>query len=42
MLGRRAGELALLSLPWPRQCPGVLAAAAHLPHFRLVCSEGFF
>lgn len=37
---RCARELAFLSLPWPHQLPGVLAAAAHLSHFWLVCSEG--
>ncbi|XP_023568449.1 stomatin-like protein 1 isoform X3 [Octodon degus] len=37
---RCAPQLALLPLPWPHQLPGLFAAAAHLPHFWLVCPKG--
>lgn len=40
LVPRCAPELAFLPLPRPHQLPGALAAAAHLPHFRLVRLEG--
>lgn len=37
---RCTSDLAFLHLPRFHQFPGLLAAARHLPHFRLVCPEG--